>query len=150
MMTDRTLWYGLGLAAAVAAAATPPLEGQAPGTYRLVEVAGSALPAEVERDRSCREQVTAGTLTLGADSLWSLRYTKREVCGDRTEEEQEDETGRYSMDRGTIRFHDDDDDNDRDDDDDIDVDDLDTATLGPDGRLTARLEDGRTAVVFRR
>ena len=55
------------------------------------------------------------------------------------------------MDRGTIRFHDDDDDDDRDDDeDDLDVDDLETATLGPDGTLTARLEDGRTAAVFRR
>jgi hypothetical protein len=48
----------------------------------------------------------------------------------------------------SIRFHDDDGDDD-DDDDDIDVDDLASATRSPDG-LTARLEDGKTVLLFRR
>ena len=150
-MTDKILLCGLGL---VALAAGTPLsvEAQVPGTYRLTEIAGSALPVEVEKGWSCRESVTEGTLTLGADSLWSFRFNKREVCGARTEDEIEQEGGRYTTEGTTIRFHDDDDDDDddRDDADDPDMDDLENATLGSDGRLTARLEDGKTTLVFRR
>jgi hypothetical protein len=29
--------------------------------------------------------LTDGTLTLGADSLWSFRFNKHEVCGARTD-----------------------------------------------------------------
>ena len=121
----------------------------------MAEIAGSALPVEVGKEWSCRESVTEGTLTLGADSLWSFRFNKHEVCGARTEEEIEQEGGRYTTEGKTIRFHDDDeDDDDTDDDrdnaDDSDLDDLETATLGADGRLMARLEDGKTTLVFRR
>ncbi len=150
-MTDKTLLCGFGLVAALAASTAPSVEAQVSATYRLAEIAGSALPVEVEREWSCRESVTEGTLTLGADSLWSFQFNKHEVCGARTEEEIEREGGRYTTEGNTIRFHDDDDDDDdRDDADDPDLDDLETATLGSDGRLTARLEDGKTTLVFRR
>jgi hypothetical protein len=150
-MTDKMLLGGLGLAMALAASTPGSADAQVPGTYRLTEVAGSALPAEVEREWTCRESVTEGTLTLGADSLWSFRFNTHEVCGARTEEEIEQEGGRYTTEGDTIRFHDDDGgDRDEDRDDDADLDDLGTATLGSDGRLTARLEDGKTTLVFRR
>ena len=150
MMTDKMLVGGLGLAMALAVSAPGSADAQVPGTYRLTEVAGSVLPAEVEQEWNCRESVTEGTLTLGADSLWSFRFNEHEVCGARTEEEIEQEGGRYSTEGDTIRFHDDDDDDRDDNADDPDLDDLGTATLGSDGRLTARLEDGKTTLVFRR
>jgi hypothetical protein len=149
-MTDRMPALAVALVLLTAAAA--PLEAQGEQQYRLVKVADKELPAEVDRDRGCRESVTRATLTLEADSLWSLRYTKREECGGRAEVENEHEGGRYSMVADSIQFRDDDDDDDRDDDedDDLDIDDLASGTLAADGTLTARLRDGRTTVVFRR
>jgi hypothetical protein len=151
IMTEATLLRGIGLAAALAAGVHATADGQASERYRLVEVAGSALPVEVEKEWSCRESVTRGTLTLGADSLWTLRYTKREVCGDRAEVENEDESGYYTMEGGTIRFRDDDDD-DRDWElrRDVDLDDLESGTVAADGSLTVQLRDGKTTLLFRR
>jgi len=160
-MTEMITVRGVGTALVLAAAVGTGAQAQSTGTaiaaapaaerYRLVEVAGSALPAEVEKEWNCREHVTRGTLTLGADSSWSLRTTVREVCGDRAEVDTEDESGWYGMEGGTIRFHDDDED-DRDWElrRDIDLDDLETGTLAVDGTLTVRLEDGKTTLVFRK
>jgi hypothetical protein len=150
-MTDRWVASGIALAAALGATTARAAEAQAGQRYRLVEVAGHALPVEVEKEWRCREYVTRATLTLGADSLWTLRYTKREVCGERAEVETELEGGRYSLEGGTIRFHEDDDGDDRDWNlgRDLDVDDLDTATRNADGALAARLRDGVTTLVFR-
>lgn len=119
-------------------------------SYRLVSVAGKTLPATVEDGLVCREEVTAGTLTLRPDSTWLLETTKREVCAGRTETESDTEDGRYTMQGQTIRFLDDDGKPDTDDDDDDDLDDLTTGTIGTNETLTAKLEDNRTTVVFRR
>lgn len=145
-MTDRV--PALAVALVLLTAAATPAEAQGQQQFRLVTVADKELPAEVDRGLVCRESVTRGTLTLEADSLWSLRYTKREVCGGRTEVENEYEGGRYSMTGDSIRFFDDDDDDD--DDHDLDIDDLASGTLAADGTLTAKLRDGKTTVVFRR
>lgn len=152
-MIDRTLMAGLALTLALAATTPGSAVAQAATEerYKLVEVGGSALPVEVEKGIRCREYVTAATLTLRPDSVWTLEYDKREVCGGREERETEHEDGRYSVTGDNIRFYDDDDDDDDDDDrDDIDMDDLATATRSADGRLTAKLEDGKTVLVFRR
>jgi hypothetical protein len=160
-MTDKRMMRGFGAALALAAVVGTRAQAQSTGTaiaaaptterYRLVEVAGNALPAEVEKEWNCREQVTRGMLTLGADSTWSFRATIREVCGDRAEVDTEEESGRYSLEGGTIGFRDDDED-DRDGKlrRDVDLDDLETGTLAADGTLTARLEDGTTTLVFRK
>lgn len=161
-MTDRTTVRGIRAALVLAAIVGTPAQAQSTGTavaaapaaerYRLVEVAGSALPAEVEKEWSCREYVTRGALTLDGDGFWSLRATIREVCGDRAEVETEEEGGRYRMEDGTIRFYDDDRDEGRNWElrRDIDLDDLETGTLAADGTLTVQLEDGRTTLVFRK
>lgn len=151
-MTDRTLPLGFALGLALLVSTTARVEAQAEEPYQLVEVAGSALPVEVEKEWRCREYVTQATLTLGTDSLWSLRYTTREVCGNREETETEHDGGRYTVVADTIRFHDDDDDDDGDRDltGDLEVEDLATGTRAADGTLTGRLRDGETTLVFRR
>ena len=121
-MTDQRTVRGFGVALALAAVVGRGAQAQSTGTavatppaaerYRLVEVAGGELPAELDKESNCREYVTRGTLTLGADSLWKLRATIREVCGDRAEVETEAEGGRYSVQGGTITFYDDDEDDD--------------------------------------
>jgi len=143
-MTDTTMTHGLGIALAFAAMISPP-----PQSYRLIEINGSALPAEVEKEWNCRDYVTRGALTLGADSLWSLRVTLREVCGERAQVETETEHGRYSVSGDTLRFFDDGDD-DRDMGEDVDLDDLKSGTLAEDGTLTVRLENDETTLVFRK
>lgn len=148
-MIDPILPGALALALTLLAFPTSA-EAQAEERYRLVEVAGSKLPVEVEKEWRCREYLTEAALTLGADSLWRMQYTKREVCGDREEIETETEDGRYTVVADTIRFLDDDDDEDDRVDDDLDVDDLATATRGANGTLTGRLRDGKTTLVFRR
>jgi hypothetical protein len=149
-MTDRRLPLAVALALLVWTAGRAEAQGEE--RYRLVEVAGKALPAEVEKEWRCSEYVTEAELMLGADSAWVLQYTKREVCGGREELETETEDGRYTVVADTIRFRDDDQDEDRDEDDDrdLDVDELATATRAADGTLTGRLRDGKTTLVFRR
>ena len=133
-------------AVATAERAQPPAQ-----RYRLVEVAGSALPAQVEKEWRCKEYVTAGALTLATDSTWTLETTTREVCGQRTEEDSDVEGGRYSAAGDSLRFYDDDGEQDRDSrrESDIDLEDLHSGTRAPDGRLIVRLEDGETTAVFR-
>lgn len=145
-MTDTTIIQALGVALAVAATTAPTTQ-----SYRLIEVAGSALPAEVEKEGNCREYVTRGDLTLGSDSLWSFRVTLREACGERAEVETETEHGRYRVAGDTVRFFDDDDDDDdRDIGNDMDLDDLKSGIFAADGTLSVRLEDDRTTLVFRK
>jgi hypothetical protein len=155
--TIRVLLALLGFAAlAPAEAAAQTATATATGTesaerrFRLVEVAGKALPAEVEKEWSCREYVTRGALTLGADSLWTLRTTTREVCGDRAEVDSDVDGGRYAVAGDTIRFFDDDGRKDRDWSlsRDLDLDDLQTGSFGTDGRLIVRLADGETTALF--
>lgn len=141
-------------AAQDSAAAPAPASNAAtsPGRYRLVSVAGKALPTTIETGLVCREEVTAGSLTLRPEGTWLLETTKREVCGPRTETESDTDDGRYTTEGQTVRFLDDhgnpDMDNHRDGD--LDLDDLTTGTLGADGSLTATLDDGSTTLVFRR
>jgi hypothetical protein len=121
--------------------------------YRLTEVGGKALPVEVEKEWRCREDVTAGTLTLGTDGRWLLETTQRKVCGDRTTTELETDDGRYTTEGQTFRFFDDDGKENTKDwgiGKDIDLDDLRSGALGGDGTLTVRLADDETTVVFRR
>jgi hypothetical protein len=75
------------------------------------------------------------------------------VCGDRTEEDPDDEDGTWKAQGNTLRFYDDDgrenaDDRDRHDDDDLD--DLTSGTLRDDGTLTVQLADDETTLLFRR
>lgn len=122
------------------------------GTYRLVSVAGKSLPATVEQGVACREDVTQGALTLRADGTWLLETSSREVCGGRSETESETENGRYKLDGPAIEFLDDrgrpesDDDSEAED----DLDDLTAGSFAGDGGLTAKLDDGKTMLVFSR
>ena len=127
-----------------------------PGTvrYTLIEVAGKPLPALVEQELRCREEVTAGALTLRDDGRWLFETTTREVCGDRTEQDRDTDDGTYSSQGSTLRFLDDEG---RVPSDsgwglgtDVDLDDFVSGTLAGDGRLNIRLADGRTTLVFRR
>ena len=142
------LAYGvLGTAAPAAAQAASQDE-----TFRLIQVAGKALPAVIEEEDGCREEVVSGTLTLKADGIWILVAQEREVCGDRVEEEDEREEGKYSIEGSLIRFVDDDCDGDADEDDtddDLDLDDMTTGTRTAEG-LTVRLKGSDAVLVFRR
>lgn len=142
------LAYGvLGTAAPAAAQAASQDE-----TFRLIQVAGKALPAVIEEEDGCREEVVSGTLTLKADGIWILVTQEREVCGDRVEEEDEREEGKYSIEGSLIRFVDDDCDGDADEDDtddDLDLDDMTTGTRTAEG-LTVRLKGSDAVLVFRR
>lgn len=148
-----TAFAGVALVAGAASAAAQ--EAPSSDTYRLVEVAGVALPAVLEEGNACREEVLAGTLTLEADGRWTLVTSEREVCGDAVEEEEEREDGTYEVDGDAIRFLDDDEgENDEPEGDDDDAGEIELEDLGSgtrtDGGLTIRLEDGETVLVFRR
>ncbi|MGH7551793.1 MAG: hypothetical protein ACREMQ_02040 [Longimicrobiales bacterium] len=119
-------------------------------TFRLASVAGQPLPALIEQEGDCREELTAATLTLETNGRWMLVSTEREVCGTRVDDEEERENGTYTTERQTLRFLDDDGKPPVDDDDDeLDVSDLVTGTRSADG-LVVRLADGKTDLTFRR
>jgi len=114
---------------------------------------GDTLPARVEKEWRCHEDVAAGRLSLRQDWRWLLETTTREVCDDRVDEDHDTDDGTYKTQGQTLRFLDDDG---RENIDrgwgigtDIDLDDLRTGTLASDGTLTVKLADG-TPLVFRR
>ena len=116
-----------------------------------MEVAGSALPAQVEKEWRCKEYVTAGALTLATDSTWTLETTTRKSADKerkRIRMSRVDATARRAIRCGS---YDDDGVQDRDSrrESDIDLEDLHSGTRAPDGRLIVRLEDGETTAVFR-
>lgn len=168
-MRDRIMAHGLAAVAALAVTAAgaaaqdtvPKAEaGQVGGTgagatgetrYRLVQVGGKNLPVEVEGKWRCREEVTAGTLTLRADGSWRLETLKQETCGDRTEQDRDDDDGTYRTEGDAIRFYDDDGrvisadwELERE----LDLDDLRTGTRASDGTLNVQLADEKTRLVF--
>jgi hypothetical protein len=135
-----------------------PSAGAAPASvpdttrYRLVEVAGNALPAQIEQEWGCREDVTAGTLILTGDGRWHLESATRETCGGRSEEERDSEFGTYTWTGSALTFLDEDGHSESDrewGDKDIDLDELASGSRAPDGALRVKLADGRTTLVFR-
>jgi hypothetical protein len=146
--SDSTQALSPARQAASSAAARPAPEVT---RYTLVEVGGTRLPALVEKVGGCEENVTAGTLALSGDGRWSLETVTREVCGDRTDEDRDNDDGTYRADGGTLRFLDDDGrDTDGDSDTDLELDELETGTIAKDGTLKVQLADGKTTLVFRR
>jgi hypothetical protein len=83
-------------------------QSPAPTRYTLVEVRGKALPATVETELRCREDVTAATLSLSGDGRWLLETATKEICGDRTEEDSDRDHGTYTMEGQKLSFRDDD------------------------------------------
>ena len=121
-------------------------EAQQNETWRLTQVNGAALPAVTDTDDDgCREEVTAGTLTLESDGRWTLEVREREVCASNTEEETEKEDGRYSVQADAIAFTDDDGDTE----DGYDVDDIAHGARAG-STLTVRTGGGETTLVFQR
>jgi hypothetical protein len=140
---------GRDTTAAAQAIAVAPAET----AYLLLDLGGKPLPARIETEWRCYEDVVAGTLRLREDGRWRLETTVRETCGSRSKMEQEDEDGIYRTEASTLRFLDDDGHRngaDRSLDDEIDLDDLDHGTLAEGGVLTVRLADGKTVLRFRR
>jgi len=156
-MRTRTLTIATALALTGAVGTSAAAQGTgtapAPTKYTLAQVGGKPLPVLVDDEWRCKENVTAGTLTLNREGRWLLETVTSEVCGDRIEEDRDSDDGTYRTEGGTIRFLDDDgDDNDRDWDigNDLDLDELRTGTIAGDGTLTVRLADDKTTLVFRR
>lgn len=168
MIKSKTLLLaGFGAAALVVVAERSGAQDRVasvPGTYALAQVDGRALPAVVETDGACRDELLSGTLTL-ADGAWTLETVERETCdGQAPREDRETERGRYTVSGQAVTFAaaESDDAADADDADDaddaagasgtagsdVDVDEPATGTM--DGAtLTVRLREGQT-VVFRR
>ena len=143
----------IALALTTAARSNAGAQSPAPTRYTLVEVGGKALPTTIEKELRCREDVTAGTLSLSQDGRWMLETATKEICGDRTEEDSDRDHGTYTTEGQNLRFLDDDG---RENNDsgwgigsDDDLDEFKTGTIGADGSLTVKLADG-TALLFRK
>jgi hypothetical protein len=139
-----------------AVAATQVRKPGAVGTesYRLVEVAGKALPVVLKAEDGCREELTAAALVLEPTGRWTLNATERDVCaGGLVREEEHLEEGSYMVEGQRLKFVEKDDDGDADDAEDppgdIDIDELNVGERGADG-ITVHLRDGRTVLVFRK
>jgi hypothetical protein len=134
-------------------AARSPTAVQVERRYTLVDVGGRALPAEIEKEWRCREEVTAGTLVLRGDGRWRLETSLRETCGGRAEMDHEDEDGTYRAQGDTIQFFDED--GNRNDAEwsilpEIDLDELDRGSIADGSTLSVRLTDEKTLLRFRR
>jgi hypothetical protein len=145
--TIAILAASAGTTALVARAQTAAQE-----VFQLVTVAGQPLPVLLEEDGDCREELLSATLTLETDGRWVLATNEREVCGNDTETDEDQDDGTYAVEGQSLRFLNDDGDapdaDDDDDDEDIEVDELATGTRSG-GDLVVRLADGSTDLQFR-
>ena len=98
----------VGLIVILGAASEVVIAQSAAGTYALVQIGTNTLPATIETEDNCREEVVAATLTLDTNGTWRMERHERDVCADKTDNEQEVDTGRYRLTGNTIEFLDDD------------------------------------------
>jgi hypothetical protein len=74
------------------------------GTYQLTKVGQSGLPAVMEEEEGCREEVTSATLMLDGSGGWKLNATGRETCKDEVEVETETDAGEYTTNGKNVVF----------------------------------------------
>ena len=72
--------------------------------FRLTEVGGQPLPVSYPEEDGCEEEILGATLFLESDGEWEMEQTKREVCGDDVEEDEDVEEGTYTVQGSTYRF----------------------------------------------
>lgn len=143
--TKRWILLSAGLLAAACAGNGNAEPGE---RFRLTEVGGRPLPVSYPEEQGCTEEIRSATLELEADGEWEMTMTKREVCGDRVEDDEDVEEGTYTVTGQTYRFRSPRGDAGAPGPGEIEIESLAEGTLDGDV-LTARLEDG-TTVVFRR
>jgi hypothetical protein len=118
------------------------------GTWDLRQVADKALPAVIEVEGDCREEIVSATLTLNADNTWRLERAERDVCGSKVEEEKESDSGQYRVSGTTIEFLDDDGKSQQEESGD-DLDDFSVGTVA-DNVITVRLGKTETSARFQK
>ena len=118
------------------------------GTWELAQIDGNALPAVLDQDGDCREEVVSATLTIAPDSTWRLESNERDVCPNKTEDDPQTETGRWRVDGNNIEMLDKAGKSQRDESGD-DLDDVSTGTIDGD-TLTLKLGKTDKVVTFRR
>jgi hypothetical protein len=118
------------------------------GTWDLRQVADKALPAVIEVEGDCREEIVSATLTLNADNTWRLERTERDVCGSKVEDEKESDSGQYRVGGTTIEFMDDDGKSQQEESGD-DLDDFSVGTVA-DNVITVRLGKTETSARFQK
>ena len=84
--------------------ARPAAAQSVAGTWDLVQVGGKALPAVMEVEGDCREEIVSAVLTLNVNNTWKLERAERDVCGDKVDEEKETDEGRYRVTGSTIEL----------------------------------------------
>ena len=99
MRSIGALLLSFSMAAAAACGGEEPAE-----TFALLEVGGDPLPVTYPEEDGCEEELMDATLSLGADGEWELRMTKREMCGDAVEEDEDGEEGTYTVDGSSYTF----------------------------------------------
>lgn len=118
------------------------------GTWELVAIAGDSLPAVIDQDGDCREEIVSATLTIAPDSTWRLESVERDICSNSTKEEKEQDKGRYHANENSVEFLDSAGKSQKDEDGD-DLDDLSAGTLEGD-TLTVQLGKLDKRLTFRR
>ncbi len=143
-------WIRSGLALLVLGLWTGQAQAQSSvvGTWELAEIDGNALPAVIDQDGDCREEIVSATLTVAPDSSWRLESVERDICGNDTKEEKEQDSGRYRPDGNNVEFLDSAGKSQKDESGD-DVDDLSSGTVDGD-TLTVQLGKLDKRMTFRR
>ncbi len=81
-------------------------DGGITGTYALVMVNGSPMPAVVQEEPGYTEEVLEGSLTLLSDNTYLARFVFRETEGGATITEEDIEGGTYLVSGSQITFMD--------------------------------------------
>ena len=71
------------------APAAPPIAGE----YSIAQVDNGNLPILIAEKDGCRQELTAGKLSVTADNKYTLETTIKETCGDKVQEKTSTERG---------------------------------------------------------
>lgn len=98
----RTGAFLLSLSITVAATACG---GEEPAEmFTLTDIGGQPLPVTYPEEAGCQEELLSATLSLEADGEWDMNMTKREICGDAVEEDEDEEEGSYTVNGSSYAF----------------------------------------------
>ena len=100
------------MVATFSVSASDSLQG-IPGTYKLVGVNQSELPAVswIGPDEDCKQETLGGTLLVGSENRWAALVEEREFCAETSEESSTMMegasifTGTYKVSGNIIEFH---------------------------------------------
>lgn len=75
------------------------------GIYALRTIGGNPLPAVIEQNRTEKNEITAGSITLGAGTTFTIKLSLRTTAGSRVDMLSGESTGTWTRSGSTVTMN---------------------------------------------